>query len=171
MTECPICGRTNLGGVMCCELCGAKSGQKDEHFESILRNPGLIKFPHPPSTVTSPHPAIRTQVEMIGRLALNDEHQFVLDGKEEFLIGRADRLAGIVPEIDLTDADKEMVTSRRHACITKKGDSYIIEDLGSTNFTYLNGKMLSPKTPTKLDDGDVIRIGKIYLVFSKVKKN
>ncbi|HNW31694.1 MAG TPA: FHA domain-containing protein [Caldisericia bacterium] len=171
MIECPVCGRANLGGVLCCESCGAKLEQKDEHFENVLQNPNLIRFPHPPSTVTSSHPAIKTQVEMIGRLALNDEHQFILDDKNEYLIGRADKLAGIVPEIDLTNFDKEMVTSRRHACVTKKGDSYIIEDLGSTNFTYLNGRMLSPKTPTKLDDGDVIRIGKIYLVFSRIKKN
>ena len=46
---------------------------------------------------------------------------------------------------------------------------YAIEDLESTNFTFLNGRMLSPRVPTKLDEGDVIRIGKIYLVFSRVK--
>ena len=67
MIECPVCGRANLGGVLCCESCGAKLEQKDEHFENVLQNPNLIRFPHPPSTVTSSHPAIKTQVERVGR--------------------------------------------------------------------------------------------------------
>jgi pSer/pThr/pTyr-binding forkhead associated (FHA) protein len=145
--------------------------EKDEIFEKIIASTGQIRFPHPPSTVATVSPMSKSTIDMIGKLTLNDEREFILDGKEEFLIGRSDKMAGVLPEIDLGEADKEMVTSRKHSRILKKGDTYLVEDLNSTNFTYLNGKILSPKTPTILDDGDVIRIGKLYLVFSRIRKN
>ncbi|HZP65418.1 MAG TPA: GGDEF domain-containing protein [Rudaea sp.] len=46
--------------------------------------------------------------------------------------------------------------SRHHCRIWREGDTYIIEDLGSTNRTYLNGK---PITRAELRDGDQIAVG------------
>ncbi|MCK5743400.1 MAG: FHA domain-containing protein [Caldisericia bacterium] len=166
MLECKRCGRSNIEGSHSCEFCGDLFGESGSQFLKILEKPSYIRFPHPPSTVTTPHPVIKKRKNMVGRLTLNDVREFILVGKDEFMIGRADNLSGTQPEIDLTKLDSEMVTSRKHARILKKGEVYFVEDLESTNFTYLNGRMLSPNTPTKLDDGDVIRIGKIYLVYS-----
>jgi hypothetical protein len=47
--------------------------------------------------------------------------------------------------------------SSRHAKISREGDVLILEDLGSTNGTYLNEEPLSGPQP--LYDGDRIRIG------------
>lgn len=47
--------------------------------------------------------------------------------------------------------------STRHAMITRQGRTVVIEDLGSTNGTYLNGEPLTGPQP--LHDGDRIRIG------------
>ena len=47
--------------------------------------------------------------------------------------------------------------SSRHARITREGHVLVIEDLGSTNGTYLNEEPLSGPQP--LYDGDRIRIG------------
>ncbi len=47
--------------------------------------------------------------------------------------------------------------STRHAMITRQGRTVVIEDLGSTNGTYLNGEPLTGPQP--LHDGDQIRIG------------
>jgi hypothetical protein len=47
--------------------------------------------------------------------------------------------------------------SSRHAQITRQGRTVVIEDLGSTNGTYLNGELLGGPQP--LHDGDRIRIG------------
>src|SRR4030081_1220946 len=46
--------------------------------------------------------------------------------------------------------------SSRHARITRQGQVVVIEDLGSTNGTYLNEKPLTGPQP--LHDGDRIRI-------------
>jgi hypothetical protein len=47
--------------------------------------------------------------------------------------------------------------SSRHAKITRQGRTLVIEDLGSTNGTYLNDETLGGPQP--LHDGDRIRIG------------
>ncbi len=44
--------------------------------------------------------------------------------------------------------------SRRHAQLTRQGTSYFIEDIGSTNGTYVNGKRLT--APMLLSNGDMI---------------
>ena len=44
--------------------------------------------------------------------------------------------------------------SRRHAQLTRQGESYVIEDIGSTNGTYVNGKRVT--APVLLSDGDMV---------------
>jgi hypothetical protein len=63
------------------------------------------------------------------------------------ILGRGD------VEIQLEDP----FASSRHARITRHGPVLVIEDLGSTNGTYLNGEPLSGPQP--LHPGDRIRIG------------
>jgi sigma-B regulation protein RsbU (phosphoserine phosphatase) len=55
--------------------------------------------------------------------------------------------------------------SRFHAKVTRKPDGFLVEDSGSRNGTYLNGKLLSG--PQFLREGDLIRISEITLVFQK----
>jgi predicted component of type VI protein secretion system len=47
--------------------------------------------------------------------------------------------------------------SSAHARIFPRGESMYVEDMGSTNGTYLNGRQIS--APQRLKLGDVIRIG------------
>ncbi len=68
------------------------------------------------------------------------------------LIGGATLGRGDV-EIQLEDP----FASSRHAQISREGHLVVIEDLGSTNGTYLNDQPLSGPQP--LHDGDRIRIG------------
>jgi len=53
--------------------------------------------------------------------------------------------------------------SRRHARITSDDSRYFIEDIGSTNGTLLNGKVVSRRE--RLLDGDILRFGRTILVF------
>lgn len=52
--------------------------------------------------------------------------------------------------------------SSHHACVFRDGDAFLIEDLDSTNGTFVNGGRVRRQT---LKDGDVILIGKHTLVF------
>lgn len=53
---------------------------------------------------------------------------------------------------DITLEDPQI--SRHHARLTRQGNSYVIEDLGSTNGAFVNGRRVS--TPVLLSNGDML---------------
>jgi hypothetical protein len=90
--------------------------------------------------------------------------------EDEAYIGRWDADSGIFPDVDLDSDDPEAKVSRRHARITRRGGQYYIEDLGSTNGTFINrGRRLLPGDRQPLNDGDEIIIGKTFLRFHVTK--
>jgi hypothetical protein len=95
--------------------------------------------------------------------------EFVLSNDESY-IGRWDADNGIFPDVDLDAHDAEAKVSRRHARITRKNGQYEVEDLGSTNGTFINrGRRLLPGNPNILNDNDEIIVGKTFLRFHTVK--
>ncbi len=75
-----------------------------------------------------------------------------LDG--DIVLGRGERA-----EIRLEDP----FASSRHARVYEQGNIVVIEDLGSTNGTYLNEELL--QTPRPLHPGDRVRIGDSEFTF------
>ncbi|MEL6222992.1 MAG: FHA domain-containing protein [Cyanobacteria bacterium J06627_8] len=66
----------------------------------------------------------------------------------------------IPPDIDVSGfADSEIV-SRIHADIRVEGDAYYIEDMGSSNGTYVNNMSLPSGNRHRLRSGDRIALGK-----------
>ena len=57
--------------------------------------------------------------------------------------------------------------SGHHARVVFRDDAFLLEDLGSTNGTFVNGE---PITAHRLKDEDVVRIGKHELVFCEYEK-
>src|SRR5262245_10409879 len=91
--------------------------------------------------------------------------EFPLTGTES-MIGRWDADGGIFPDIDLDQDDPEAKVSRRHARIQFLNNQYLIEDLGSTNGTFINrGPRLLPGAKQPLNNGDEIIVGKTFLKF------
>ncbi len=58
--------------------------------------------------------------------------------------------------------DADEFASGRHARIDSRTDGIWVEDLGSTNGTFVNGGRISAE---RLEPGDVLRIGQTELVF------
>jgi pSer/pThr/pTyr-binding forkhead associated (FHA) protein len=52
-----------------------------------------------------------------------------------------------------------------HAKLYIQGGQYLLEDLNSTNFTFVNRQKLAPKTPTAIKDGDEVRFGRVITKF------
>jgi predicted component of type VI protein secretion system len=79
--------------------------------------------------------------------------------RETFTIGRD-------AQNDLALPDDPMV-SHQHARIRQEGDTYVIEDLHSTNGTFLERELKVTRitSPQPLRPNDVIRVGSIRLVF------
>lgn len=91
--------------------------------------------------------------------------EFPISGNES-MIGRWDADGGIFPDIDLDQDDPEAKVSRRHARISFFNNQYLIEDLGSTNGTFINrGPRLLPGNKQPLNHGDEIIVGKTFLKF------
>ncbi len=61
---------------------------------------------------------------------------------------------GRTPENDIEL--KDSLISRKHTSIVKKGERYVVYDLGSSNGTFVNRDRIEMKP---LDNGDVIRVG------------
>ena len=62
-------------------------------------------------------------------------------------------------EGDLVVEDPEV--SRRHAVLRRSGGSVVVEDLDSTNGTFVNGERI--RTPMTLGPGDQVRVGRTTL--------
>jgi pSer/pThr/pTyr-binding forkhead associated (FHA) protein len=71
--------------------------------------------------------------------------------RDTMVIGREER------SVDVPIVDPAI--SRRHARLTRQGDDYTIEDLKSSNGTFVNSKRISG--PVLLAEGDVIELGKV----------
>jgi pSer/pThr/pTyr-binding forkhead associated (FHA) protein len=86
-----------------------------------------------------------------------DSHKGVtFDLSDELIIGRGPKC-----QVVLDDS----YVSQMHARLFAKGDAYMVEDLGSTNGTYLNRRKVT--APTELRRGDQVKIGKTVLEMRK----
>jgi len=81
-------------------------------------------------------------------------------GQEHPLLGASNRIGRAV-ENEIVILEKR--ASREHAAIHREGRRFLLEDLGSTNGTFLNGERLSSVVP--LRDGDQIKIGDVIFTF------
>jgi ABC-type multidrug transport system ATPase subunit/pSer/pThr/pTyr-binding forkhead associated (FHA) protein len=85
---------------------------------------------------------------------------------EEFELTRSEIVIGREDDADLTVPSQAV--SRRHARLMREGGGYVVEDLGSSNGTYINGQKLSGRHALK--SGDQIRLGRaVTLVYETPK--
>ncbi len=95
-----------------------------------------------------------SQFQLIMRTGPTPGAAFTLEG-DQMTIGRDS-----TNEIVINDAE----ISRRHSRLTFQGGKYVLEDLGSTNGTFVNGQRLAG--PRVLKAGEVVSFGEqIVLVF------
>jgi CRP-like cAMP-binding protein len=92
--------------------------------------------------------------------------EFYLNREGETTMGRIDPVTGIRPDADLTNLDTQRSVSRRHAKIVHSGGEFkIIEEIGTMNGTFVNGKRIPTGAPVPVKDGDRVRCGLVDLTF------
>jgi serine/threonine protein kinase len=139
----------------------------------VVRN--AYRYPShlvPPETDETMHSAT-VQIDAVQSLLKGPHFVVVATGstlhiplKEEVLIGRTDPRSKTVPDIDLSlYGGASAGISRQHARLLRKDDNWIIEDLNSTNGTYVNDGVVSSATPVALTEGDRVRCGHLVLTF------
>lgn len=165
MIKCPFCQTTHVENTLFCSECGKYLLEGDERetdplgtdivsWRGSLSNDAEVTRPLQPGTGP-----------MTIRLKIGDrqrEVQVVLN--KVIHLGRLDPASSTFPEIDLTSDDAQAHgVSRRHAGIFKQGGMVVVEDLGSINGTFVNGKRLDPYLPETLTDGDTMQLGRLLL--------
>ncbi len=88
----------------------------------------------------------------------------IVDGPDKgrsFPIQREDIVIGRMAYCEIVLTHKNI--SRQHARVVRSGDAHFLEDLDSTNGTFLNGKRV--RSRTRLRDQDLIRIYDVTLLF------
>jgi hypothetical protein len=124
-----------------------------------LRNPPRRAVPTVATDVATDATGLHAASQAGGRVLASDPRLIVerapghtpgmeYDVGDGAIMGRGDQA-----EIRLEDP----FASSRHAKLTPQGGIVVIEDLGSTNGTYLNEELLSGPQP--LHQGDRVRIG------------
>lgn len=84
---------------------------------------------------------------------------------EEYVFDQATVTIGRDNANPLTLADPARVVSKQHAEVRDTGAAYELVDLGSKNFTYLNGRRLASGEPATLSPGDAFTIGDFEIRF------
>jgi hypothetical protein len=193
MITCERCKTENLDGAQYCDECGAPlrpnprsnsgihpsganlfkaepDGQNGSRARASVPQPEVAgKAAAGVNIPSSQQSTAKAHAKLVIERGKSVGKQFTLSA-DESQIGRWDADGGIFPDVDLDSDDPEAKVSRRHARITVNDGKYFLEDLGSTNGTFVNrGKRLPPGERHQLKDGDEIIVGKTFLRFQLVR--
>jgi hypothetical protein len=156
-TECPACHTINPEGEFYCRHCGALLAQAAGAPDTTDTRP-LAGVGMPDTSYFGEDSVLYLRV----RGAESPLHLRI--GSNEVMIGRCAPDSVMVPDIDLSpyQADAKGV-SRLHAALRRHGDTLMLTDMGSMNYTYVNGQRLHAHEVRALHDGDEIRLGQLPL--------
>jgi hypothetical protein len=146
---CPACGAEIEAGDVFCSACGY----------ALQAAPASAPVVEAVPAAAGPAP------EGPRLVVVTSGAEIPLPTGDEILVGREDPVSGIYPQVDLTPhGGEEGGVSRQHARIILEAGNYFVEDLDSTNFTFVNKQKLAPKTRQPVGDGDEIRFGRVAAV-------
>lgn len=152
---CTKCGKDNGDNNKFCIECGATLGAPNVSQEAVEPEP-VAEEP----VVEQEYVAPTGKGSDKGTTILGDDTKIIFtrqDG-EEFKLATFPVCLGKGSAADcIMEGDESM--SRQHACIHENGDGFVIEDMNSTNKTYLNGDPLEAEELVVLNDGDEVKMG------------
>jgi FHA domain/Double zinc ribbon len=190
MTQCPNCGSTNQTDAVFCGQCGFNLQISEPIVPvslDPLATPDPLAIPPPlmpvptPSAPTPSAPTAGATLGLathfprstggatIGSTQLQVPTAKLLHVQTDTPIELAPELSvihmgkpndRIPPDIDLAGYPNSEIVSRIHADIRIEGDAYYIEDVGSSNGTYVNNAPLAVGSRHRLRAGDRIAFGK-----------
>jgi hypothetical protein len=164
MQVCSNCQSKQFDGTIFCADCGASlipAARRETTMSLGRHGPTGDLAPQP---ISVPAPAAAPGGPKITLQIMNSGRRIHLDIGDDLLIGRKDNARGIFPDVDLgLDGGYDAGVSRRHAILAHHQNIYTIEDLGSANGTFVNGRRLAPQTPTTIEHSDELRCGTLLI--------
>lgn len=163
--QCPICQHWNEVGARFCEECGNELPKAGSQPNQVSIRPSQDIDPAVPPAPPADQPLVPITdpdpVTYVGpRLVLKGTGSIFRLG-DAAVIGREDPTL----QIDFDGYPDGKYVSQRHAQIIKMNDKYYVEDLGSSNGTSVNDIRLAQGQSEPIEEGDVIKLGKIELTF------
>jgi len=191
-STCPQCGTAVIPGEAFCDTCGAAllgptrpapAAAPGLPFGGLPPQPN---YPAPQPVAPAPQPNYPAPLPIVTppiitppvavaaplRAALAPTRLLVQPGgaaialpaAAQAVLGRADAVSNFFPDVDLTPSGAlDHGVGRRHARIFVQGGQLLVEDLDSTNGTFLNAARLAPRQPAPLTGGDELRLGGLVL--------
>lgn len=171
MIHCPNCENKEFDGTLFCSECGTRLWQGSSELVSTAN----LTLGNAPNTAKLGVLVSSTTSDELGTITIRvrgTSELMRLAGKNFYTLGRSDPNSANTPDLDLAQFNgQEMGVSRLHAQIIRNDDGLHLEDLGSTNGTKLNGRLIAPNDLHRLNNGDEVRLGKLALNLYFVKLN
>ena len=153
MNICPNCGHKNMLGAMFCDNC---------HVALDAIPVGTYQLDSDNELVAGGDKLDEEHIIFLHLQGFSDPVTVKIE--EKISIGRTGGAAGNDAHLNLDGYGAEtMGVSRRHAELSRDGDNLYLNDLNSTNGTFLNGQKLTTGSPKRVHDGDEIRLGHMSL--------
>jgi hypothetical protein len=159
---CPSCGHDNELNARECANCNMP-------FQYDERTPGVsVEFRSDPSTQEVKRVPDRLPPNVIALQVVSDPAPILIpyQSQQRIILGR-DLPEGDFYAVDLSSHRAQVLgVSRQHAVIHIADDDCMLEDLNSSNGTWLNEARLLPQQPVPLEKGDLIRLGHLMIFIS-----
>jgi hypothetical protein len=147
---CPECGFQNPETANFCSRCGALLVHEEIGAETTMS--------------FTPEDGNEESTELVEDVGIKGPALVVRSGGgrtgETFYPKGERTLVGRSPDCDIFLDD--VTVSRKHAVLLDRGGTFVVEDQGSLNGTFLNRRRIES---AELEDGDELQIGKYRLTF------
>jgi pSer/pThr/pTyr-binding forkhead associated (FHA) protein len=162
MPPCAKCGHDNPEGARFCSQCGAAlSAQPAERsLDSTTTTQSLSHAETPEQDRQELTAVDQAAVDALPAGSALLVVQKGPNSGSRFLLDSDITTAGRHPDSDIFLDD--VTVSRRHAELHRRGDGFLVRDVGSLNGTYVNRERIETAT---LSGGDEVQIGKYRLVY------
>jgi hypothetical protein len=177
MPICAVCGHDNPFGALSCAKCYTMLAPIDPERQSTTISPDtIVRSPEEMPLATR---RLSRYTGMLGvasvAMFINDhEEPMILDISNQAVLGRYTPNSTTQPRVDLTPYGAfERGVSRMHLVIRRGESGLSVEDLGSSNGSWLNSTRLQPYVPAPLKSGDRLRLSQIEIevYFGKPEKD
>ena len=165
---CPSCEKVNNPDAVFCAHCGYAFSDKSNTTVIVPNKSYKVPDASQLSHLIDLHPDALI-LYIVGR-----KQPMIVKTNADIVLGRHGKDdTEDKPDVDFTDFDGHILgVSRKHAIIHLTDDGYSIEDLGSSNGTFVNEQRIQPNTRREVASGDLLRIGQciLYIYFNKATK-
>ncbi len=157
---CPYCQQANNIDAEGCSNCGAPFISE---VTTTLSVPGMLA-----DEVRQELVVRRTKLPpgSIALYVMGEKLPLLVENKgQPTILGRQSQTGTTTPgTVDLTKYQAHLLgVSRQHASISFVDGSFVLEDLNSSNGTWVNENRLPANQPRPLRNGDVLRLGQLII--------